>query len=204
MIDILGLQAAPSHLESINFHALTPYQRVLLMLDGSVTKFLEAYMMEPIEVVRLNQETRPLSTKQILLEAPKGTDVIVRQALLQGKRSHLLYALAASLIVPDRLPDIMRRGLEVDSEGLGHLLIRSRLETRREILWSGMERVRELPDVIGCLSDSYLLNRTYRIIARGQPIILINEKFPYDAENYHLTIGNRFADLPNQCNAREV
>jgi hypothetical protein len=33
----------PKHLEQINLRSLTPFQRALLVLDGTVTKFIEAY-----------------------------------------------------------------------------------------------------------------------------------------------------------------
>ncbi len=170
--------AKPAYLDAIDLRTLTPFQRALLVIDGTVTQFIEAYTMEPVEIVRLNQETQRLSTDHVWLEAPEGTAVIARQVLLQGKST--LYVYAMSLIVSDRLPEVIKQGLEVDDEGLGDLLRRSRVETRRELLWYGLEHARELPPAIGHLADEMFISRMYRIIADGQPMMLINEKFPFD------------------------
>jgi chorismate-pyruvate lyase len=183
MSDLFVAQfAKPPHLDDINLRALTPYQRMLLVIDGTVTKFIEAYTMEPVDIVRLGQATRPLFTSHAWLEAPEGTMTTARHVLLRGGYSYNLYAYAMSLVVPDRLPDSIRPGLEVDGGALGRMLLSGQLETRREILWYGKERLAELPDAIRHLAGEEFISRTYRIIAGGQPLMLINEKFPLDTE----------------------
>ena len=172
----------PEKMDSINLRTLTPFQRALLVIDGTVTKFIEAYTMEPIEIVRLGQETQSLSSYHEWLDAPEGTDVIVREVLLQGKYSYNLYAYAASLIVPSRVPDEVRRKLDVDGEGLGRILLSGQFETRREVLWYGKEEAHQLPDIVRRLKNPEFISRTYRIIAESRPIMLINEKFPYEAD----------------------
>ena len=46
----------PAHLKDINLRTLTAYQRALLTIDGTVTKFIEAYVMEPIMVKLIEQD----------------------------------------------------------------------------------------------------------------------------------------------------
>ena len=178
--DLFVAQSArPAEVHAINLRTLTPFQRALLVMDGTVTKFIEAYTMEPIDIVRLSQETRPLAVDHEWLKASRGTDVIVRQVLLQGKYSYTLYAYAVSLIVPSRLPEVTRQKLEVDGEGLGRILLAGEFETRREVLWYGKEHADQMPEAVRELADTEFISRTYRIIAAGQPVMLINEKFPY-------------------------
>ncbi len=172
----------PAQLGDINLRVLSPFQRALLVIDGTVTKFIEAYTMEPIEIIRLAQSTQPMSIDNIWLDTCKGTDVIVRQVILRGKYSGTLYAYAVSLIVPNRLPDQVKRGLDIDGEGLGRILLGGRMETRRDVLWYGRENLKELPEAIQHLTDGEFISRTYRIFAGGQPIMLINERFPVNTD----------------------
>jgi chorismate-pyruvate lyase len=177
--DLFVAQAArPSHLVDVNLRILSPFQRALLATDGTVTKFIEAYKMQPVDIRLLRQETRKLSSSHVWLEVQGHTDVVVREVALQGRDSQEIYAYAVSLIVPDRLSEPSRRALEVDGEGLGRILLKGRAETYREILWCGKERPTILPDMLRHLRGREFLSRTYRIIAAGKPIMLINEKFP--------------------------
>lgn len=77
----------------------------------------------------------------------------------------------------------MRDGIEIQGEGIGRLLNDSELETRREVLWYGREHQPELPKMVRESAGSYFVSRTYRIISKGQPIALINEKFPLSPES---------------------
>jgi chorismate-pyruvate lyase len=168
----------PKHLEQINLRSLTPFQRALLVLDGTVTKFIEAYTMEPVEILRLGQATRGLLEDHPWLAAPKGTSVMARQVQLRGRYSDTFHAYAVSLIVLDRLPDPIRRGLEEEQEGIGRVLLHSQLETFREVLWYGKEHKVELPPEIREQGNGEFFSRTYRVMVHRQPIMLITEKFP--------------------------
>jgi Ca2+-transporting ATPase len=68
--------------------------------------------------------------------------------------------------------------LEVDGKGLGHIMNDSRMETYREIMWYGREHIDHLPEAFRPLTIDGFISRTYRVIAGGQPIMLIHEKFP--------------------------
>ena len=179
MSDLFVAQSSkPPHVSEINLRTLTSFQRSLLVIDGTVTKFIEAYTMEPVEIVRLGQSDRTLPEDHEWLEAPGGTAVMARQVMLQGKYSHIFHAYATSLIVPDRLGIEIKTGLDIDGGGIGRILLESRVETYREVLWYGKEHTEELDKIINNLNQHDFISRAYRIIANGKPIMLINEKFP--------------------------
>jgi chorismate-pyruvate lyase len=162
----------------VNVRALSPYHRALLTIDGTVTKFIEAFTMELVNVFVLAQRTVPYDGDQWLDVAP-GTSVLARHVLLQGAREGQLHAYAASLLVIERLPMTVRQGLERNPGGIGKALLASRIETRREVLWYGMERAETLPEEVRARTDSTsFLTRTYLIISSGRPMMLITEKFP--------------------------
>ena len=162
----------------LSLRSLSPFQRALLVIDGTVTKFLEAYTLEPIEIVRLSQVNRSLLVDHHWLQLSRGATVVARQVLLRGRYTATVYAYAASLIVPDRVQEIVQHDLEVDGKGLGHIMRDSRMETYREIVWYGREHIHHLPEAFRLLTTDEFLSRTYRVIAGGQPIMLIHEKFP--------------------------
>lgn len=168
----------PRHWQPVDLRKLTPFQRALVSIDGTVTKFIEAYTLEPVEVMRLQQQEQPLRTDHPWLAAPAGTPVIARQVLLYGKYSATVYAYAVSLLLAERLPTEMLRGLDVEPAGLGRVLLNSQLENRREVLWYGREQIPDLPETIEVYTGNDFISRAYRIIVGNQPMMLISEKFP--------------------------
>jgi chorismate-pyruvate lyase len=97
--------------------------------------------------------------------------------LLRGEHTDELYAYATSLVALERVPESLRSGIERDGGGLGRILDASKLETRREILWYGRERLEDLPWEPESGGQDFL-TRTYRVILAGEPILLIKEHFP--------------------------
>ena len=168
----------PSNLQPVNMRALSPFHRALLVIDGTVTTFLEAYTLEPIEVVLLGQAVQRLPEENPWLELEAGAEVLARQVRLEGRYTHESYARATSLIALERLPPDIASGLHLEGGGLGRILNSARAENRREILWYGRERTGH-PDEPprGAPSQEFIV-RTYRIIQAGKPIMLISEKFP--------------------------
>jgi len=177
--DLLDTQRArPKHLENINLRTLEPFQRALLATDGTVTKFLEAYFLEPVEVTLLKQETQTLQNEQPWLELPVGENVVIRQVLLRGRYSTTVYAYAVSLLALNRLPDSLLQDLAVEPSGIGRVLLNSQIENRRDILWYGREHLTNFPEELECYTGSDFISRTYRIVTNHAPVMLINEKFP--------------------------
>ena len=174
--------AKPDHLHPVNLRVLSPFQRALLTIDGTVTKFIEAFAMEPVDVRLLSHEARQLLVDHEWLEAPAGSSVVAREVVLTGRYRGDVYSYAPSLLVTDRLPEAVQAELVTNPGGLGKILIAARVESRREILWYGRERLEETPPGVAGLRPGEFISRTYRIISGGQPIMLINEKFPTDAD----------------------
>ena len=172
----------PTTLKEINLARLTPFQRGLLVTDGTVTRFVEAYTLAPVEVALLQQAKQTLPTEHTWLQLPAGAEVISRQVVLQThsqeESSPTIHTYADSLIVLQRLPTSILNGLKSDKQGLGGLLQCSGLETRRELLWCGIEVLTDLPSAIAHLEGEKFINRTYRVFANQKPLMLINEKFP--------------------------
>lgn len=180
--DLLSAQGSRPHdLQPVNLRSITPFQRALVSIDGTVTKFIEAYMLEPVESLLLTQHPQRLLTDHLWLALPAQREVIARQVLLRGRYSATVYAYAVSLLAPERLPQTLLRDLASEPAGIGRVLLNSQIETRREILWYGRERIANLPEAIERDTGNEFLSRTYRIIADGQPVMLINEKFPFAA-----------------------
>ena len=179
--DLLAAQASrPVDLRPVSLRTLTPFQRALVSIDGTVTKFIEAYMLEPVESVLLSQQNQPLRTDHPWLALSAPGEVIARQVLLRGRYSATVYAYAVSLLIPARLPENLLHDLAHEPAGIGRLLLNSQIENRREILWYGRERIANLPEEIERCTGHEFISRTYRIIANDQPVMLINEKFPVE------------------------
>lgn len=184
MNDLLTAQSSrPPHLRRINMRTLTPFQRALMVIDGTVTKFIEAYTMEPVKVTRLSQSVRPLEEDHIWLEVEKGRPVTTREVILRGEYSHTVHAYALSMIVNEKLDDSVNSGLNTEGGSLGRLLQGSKLETYREVLWYGRQRFDDLPKPLEKFDGTDFLSRTYRIISGGKPIMMINENFPLNIDD---------------------
>lgn len=172
----------PATLKRINLARLTSFQRGLLVADGTVTRFIEAYTLMPVEVTLLQQTKQTLSTEHTWLQLSAGAEIISRQVVLQthsqDELSPIIHTYADSLIVPHCLPPSVLDGLKSDKQGIGGLLRRSGLETRRELLWCGIEVLTDLPSAITHLEGEQFISRTYRVFTHQKPLMLINEKFP--------------------------
>jgi chorismate-pyruvate lyase len=89
--------------------------------------------------------------------------------------SRRVYATAFSVIRTELIPETFRQRL-IDREiGIGVLIRDSGLESYREVLEVGMEQ--STPQVGHHEIDEQVF-RTYRIIIRREPVILITESFP--------------------------
>lgn len=157
----------------------TRLQRLLLSTDGTVTYILEAYADESVEVVKLLQELSASTTADSELDlADQGETVLRRRVILRGNVSgrNLLYAEA--VVVPSRVDAPFLDGLVRTDKPIGVLLAELRTESFREILRVGHEPAGRVGNHFGLHAADELISRTYRIISRLRPIILITEKFP--------------------------
>jgi chorismate-pyruvate lyase len=166
----------PASLAPVDVASLAPVERALLVIDGTVTKFLEAYFLEPVSVERLAQaEDRATGFDAEWLDCDPGEPLLRRSVLLRGGTSSRVFAWADSLLLPARLSSSMRRALETEPGGLGRIIIDSKLETRRECLWFGWQQVDAAQSSVA--AGRYLV-RSYRILSGGQPLMMVTERFP--------------------------
>lgn len=169
------------HNSELDLAALSPFQRILLTTDGTVTEILEAQFWEPIDLIKLHQETRQTDRAIPFLDITQNTDVMIRKILLQGQNSKKNYIYAESILVPAHLDATLREGLQTTSKPLGRLMIEAKTETFREILTCKKETAHELAEYFHLSENAQLISRTYRIYANHYPVMLITEKFPSNA-----------------------
>lgn len=165
--------------EHFDIEALAPFLRVLLVTDGTVTKSLEAYFWEPIVVENLGQSPVTLLHDVDWVGIRKGEVALQREVRLVGVDSGTVYAYAKSLLRLEFLPEQVRTDLLEGRIGIGELLRERGLETYREVMDMGREMDESLSSVFNTPRCGELLYRTYRVIMRGEPTILITEKFPH-------------------------
>jgi chorismate-pyruvate lyase len=156
--------------------SLPPFLRALLVTDGTVTKILEAYFWEPVEVRTLEQSFRRAEQRVEWIQVDVGDRVLIRRAQLAGRDSGRTYVNAFSVIRTQLIPAAFRQRL-IDREiGIGVLIRDSGLESYREVLEIGLERPEDLEQSAEPGGETVF--RTYRIIIEGEPVILITEGFP--------------------------
>ena len=172
------MHARPAGLGDLDPKQLSPFQRALLTIDGTVTQFIEAYALEPVLIRVLDQVTGPAGDAARWLDCDSRTEVLHRRSSLVGADTAELYAYAESVLVPARLSADMQAALHLDSGGLGKILLNASLESRREGLWFGAQVLHDLPPALGAGEAMRCLTRTYRVIAGGRPLMLITEHFP--------------------------
>lgn len=166
----------PNHILDLDLETLNPFQRVVLIHDGTVTKLFEVYRAEPIEVELLSQKVEVLSDNP-WLKLSKPTEVVDRMVLLKGKRSGRPVTYATSSIVLNRTPKSIHQGLNTDGMGLGRMMSASLMEHRRELLWYGREHLDELPIQVAEVMENDFMSRMYRIVVDDLPLMVINERF---------------------------
>lgn len=158
----------PLSQKDVAMAGLPPFLRTLLVADGTVTKSLEAYYWEPINVETVWQKPMAAEADIPWLQVEQGREVIGRRVNLRGGHSGNVYTRAFSVIRPEQIPDKLRERLIAGSLGIGELIRDCGLETYRELL--------EIDVASGGEGDE--IYRTYRIVLGGQPGILVSEYFP--------------------------
>lgn len=163
----------------IDLSNLSYLQRIILITDGTLTNILEAYVLEHIQVLKISEKVE-VTTKEIpILDLEVGSEVIDRKIFLQGENTKKNFIYAESKIVIGRLDEDFKNGLLKSQTPIGHLWLKFRLETFKEIIESGKEPANELSAYfIDTQPKDQLLFRTYRVFSNRKPIMMITEKFP--------------------------
>ena len=158
--------------------SLSPFQRIILTTDGTLTEILEAYLFEPLQVVKLSEEVMVQTSGHETLQLDSGSRVIDRKICLQGKISMRNFIYAESTLALDRLDETFQHELLESKVPMGKLWRQNRLETFKEIISTKKEPALDLARYFDIEEDEQLLSRTYIVSSQRQPIIQITEKFP--------------------------
>ena len=168
-------QTANNYGKATNLNA---FQRILLKANGTVTAMLEAYLSEPIQVVKLSEHLAQMKLELPNLKLDREERVIARKVLLQGKISKCNFIYADSLILLDNLDERFTNSLLNTKIPIGKLWSEHKVETFKEIIDSGMESANELANYFGIEPQSNLISRTYAVYSHAKITMIITEKFP--------------------------
>jgi len=170
---------------SLDLTELPPFLRTLLVTDGTVTKSLEAWFWENVNIKAINNFSEVLKTEIPNLEVKQGDKVLHREVLLKGENSNQVYAFARSTVSLKHLPDEIGMALEKGEIGIGELLREKGIETYRDIFEINYFLASRKNDTLfsqwqNKASNTEVLSRSYRIRVNGSPAIIVTEYFPVD------------------------
>jgi chorismate-pyruvate lyase len=167
--------ALPADVEGIDLGQLNSFLRGLLLLDGTVSRALEAETLHPVEVEPVEQvDCEPPAEVARHMQLAGGEDCLRRRVVMRiGSPTPSVWA--ESFVVPQRLPEKFLAALTGNSQGIGGSLQQLRLESARELLWFGRAESPPWPAPAG--TPAATVRRAYLIITRGMPALLITEDF---------------------------
>ena len=166
--------------EHYDLSKLSPFLRTLLVMDGTVTKALEAWFWEPVKVVPLHIESKKLNKAVIGLEGKLGDKALQREVILQGVDSDRVFACARSTVLLKNLPKQIGGALESGKIGIGGLFREQGLETYREIIDIDYYAAPNADDELLLHLKGEFISRSYQIWVNQNPAILVTEFFPLE------------------------
>ena len=161
---------------------LSPMQKFLLGTDGSITQILEAITGK--QVVIETQVQKIIPADSIIAERlgiGQGDQVNYRivEIKTKGNGEVLIYAISHTPIArlsPEFKDDLMKADIPI-----GRIIQNHRIEARRDILNARVSPASgEAARIFSLCSHEPLLSRQYQIIHGGEPLIFIEEQFPYN------------------------
>jgi len=161
---------------------LSPMQKFLLGTDGSVTQILEAITGDPVVIETQVQKIVPASPAIAeRLGIRDGDPVNYRVVGIKTQRSGEVLIHATSHTPVSRLSPEFRDDLMKADIPIGRIIQNHRIEARREILNARVSPATEEEGRIFSLCrHEPVLSRQYRIIHHDEPLIFIEEQFPYN------------------------
>jgi len=174
---VLGNDTASAH-EPLEVSTLPAFLRVLLVTDGTVTRTLEAYFLEPIEVDILSHAVIESERGYPQIEVAPGDTVLRRHVVLRGGFTRSAYAFAESIIGANRMPPQLMDELVQKKKGIGELLCEYRLETHREVLGIWRHEAGARAVHLDVEKSEPVCSRSYKICHEGRAAMQIEEVFP--------------------------
>lgn len=160
---------------------LSPIQKILLGTDGSVTQVLETITGSRIAVKTEVQEIIGADGATAeRLGIREGEPVNHRVVDLLDSSTGNILIHASSETPLSRLPPEFRDDMMKADIPIGRIISRHHIEARREILGARVTSAgTEGSRIFSICKNEPLLSRQYRIIHGGEPLIFIEEQFPY-------------------------
>ena len=168
----------PSFLNDVEISSVAPHDRALLVIDGTVTRYLEAFSGEKIEIELISQIPYTVDSDHRWLDVRKGAELINREVILKGVVSGKVYAYASSQLNLELLSSSIDEFEKLSTVGIGRMLLSGRIEQYRELLWYGAVSSDNYPANIQFDDSLCCLVRTYRIYIQKVPAMMITEYFP--------------------------
>jgi beta-ribofuranosylaminobenzene 5'-phosphate synthase len=159
---------------------LSDVQKILLTTDGSVTRMLEVLTKKPVMIKTSTKA--PIEADEDLAKALKiksGDVVNYRVVNLKNPKSDRALIFARSWTSIMRLSEKIKIDLTSADIPIGKILIKHKLETRREI--TSIHTVNaddEIAEAFNVKTGDLMLSRYYDIIHEARILIRINEVFP--------------------------
>jgi chorismate-pyruvate lyase len=149
---------------------------------GTVTALVERLVGEPIDAQVQSQYAMP-ADRSNGLGVEVGHPLLVRTAVLTGRRSGRPFVYAESVLVPSRLPE--RFCVRIGTAGLpiGRILEEEGIAVTRSPV-GGSGRGTETVRSAAPLATDHLLYRTYRVDVEGSPAMVIAEWFLASLEQF--------------------
>ena len=153
--------------QSMTVSSLPAFLRTLLVMDGTVTKALESWFWEPIQIISKSNVSAEHSLQ--------------REVIISGKQSQQKFACARSEVALSHLPETIALALQEGEIGIGELLRDKGLETYRDIFAVQLLTKDEVEqdDLLQlCSPSSDFIARSYNIKVNGKVAITVTEFFP--------------------------
>ncbi|MFA5237795.1 MAG: beta-ribofuranosylaminobenzene 5'-phosphate synthase [Methanoregula sp.] len=161
---------------------LSSVQKILLGTDGSVTQLLESVTGHPVSVRTREQViVKADACAAERLNIAPGDEVNHRVVELFDTVTGEVLVYAKSQTPVARLDPGFRDDLMKADIPIGRIIERHHIEARREILSANVAPVQEdMSGIFSICTNEPLLSRQYQIIHGGEPLIFIEEQFPYN------------------------
>jgi len=159
---------------------LSEVQKILLTTDGSITRILEILTGKPVIIltkVRVHINADEDLTKELKIEAGEKTNYRVVHLKNPDTDRALIFARSWTPLM--RLSGILKKDLTSTDIPIGKILVKHKLETRREVTSIELLKSDEmLKEAFKINSGEMMLSRFYNIIHEAEILIRINEVFP--------------------------
>lgn len=161
---------------------LSSIQKILLGTDGSVTQLLESVTGHPVSVRTLEQViVKADAGVATHLNIAQGDEINHRVVELLDSATGEVLVYATSQTPVARLDPEFRDDLMKADIPIGKIIKSHHIEARREILSARVSPAHdEICGIFPVCRNEPMLSRQYQIIHSGEPLMFIEEQFPYN------------------------